>query len=647
MGKYKRMLKSTRSNYWKVFRIVFVIFSLYLTGDAFYRWDGFMYYGSFSDFLPGVALIIIIWSSAALIMALLLCLFGKFVELFFRLFTWKINVDYIMINVCLLMFLSIFMWFGKQAIFRNAPTPIILKLTIASSIILITLVMSWLLRNKMFLIQERITPLVWIYGILVFLSVPLLVYCVGHSDKSDNAPKKLTSISSEDTNRPNIILVTFDALTARKMSVYGYGRTTTPFINEWAKNASKFTMAQAESTYTSPTTASLMTGKRVWTHQLYQPHGYKVMNANIENLPLVLKKNGYYTIALIQNIYASVGTLDIAKSYDITYPVNEFVIFNSISGLIDVTLYKYFSQNIILYDWATRLDFLLGNLLDKLGRFFSNTAEKEYPLEKVFNKFLWLIKKKQPEPFFAWLHLMPPHDPYLPPDPYMGMFDASLKLRTFNDQTMKNKYAYIDITRARYDEFIRYCDNEFENFINESSKHISNTVIILSADHGESFEHNYIGHGERSLYEQLTNIPLIIKETDQTEGTVISDIVEQIDIAPTILELANISIPPWMEGQSLVPLMRGKKYLEKPALSMSVWSTPGGNRIKEGTFAIWEGDYKLIHYLKDNKSMLFDLKADPDEINNLYNVKPEVSSRLLTLIKENLEKANERIRLRE
>ncbi|NIR07741.1 MAG: sulfatase-like hydrolase/transferase, partial [Candidatus Aminicenantes bacterium] len=73
------------------------------------------------------------------------------------------------------------------------------------------------------------------------------------------------------TNRdlPNIILVTFDTLTARDMSVYGYGMPTTPFISKWAKTASLFTKLEAEGNITTPTTASLMTGKRLWTHQTY------------------------------------------------------------------------------------------------------------------------------------------------------------------------------------------------------------------------------------------------------------------------------------------------------------------------------------------------------------------------------------------
>jgi arylsulfatase A-like enzyme len=204
----------------------------------------------------------------------------------------------------------------------------------------------------------------------------------------------------------------------------------------------------------------------------------------------------------------------------------------------------------------------------------------------------------------------------------------------------------VETLRARYNEFVRYCDKQFEDFITQLTKRgkLKNTVIILSSDHGESFEHGYLTHGNEHLYEQVTNIPLIIKEPDQSEGRIINDIAEQIDIPATILELAHIPVPSWMEGRSLVPLMRGKRLLSRPAFSMNFEKNPSrGHQITKGTIAVWEGDYKLIHYLQEKKSLLFNLKKDPRELNNLFDREPEIGKHLLTLIQDNLKKANERI----
>ncbi len=69
-----------------------------------------------------------------------------------------------------------------------------------------------------------------------------------------------------------------------------------------------------------------------------------------------------------------------------------------------------------------------------------------------------------------------------------------------------------------------------------------------------------------------------------------------------------------------------------------------GNQIINGSIAVWEGDYKLIHYLEKNEYLLFNVKQDPQEMDNLIDREPEVGQRLLSLIKSNLEMANERIR---
>ena len=193
---------------------------------------------------------------------------------------------------------------------------------------------------------------------------------------------------------------------------------------------------------------------------------------------------------------------------------------------------------------------------------------------------------------------------------------------------------------------MRYCDDQFEHFITqlEGNTISNNTIIILSADHGESFEHDYITHGGNELYEAVTHIPLIIKEPGQTGGQVIHDFVAQVDISPTILDLANIPVPSWMEGQSLKPLMKGQELSERPVFSMSLYRNPlTRNRITSGTYAVREGDYKLIHRLRQNKSLLFNLKDDPGELHNLIDKEPAEAEHLLNILRENLERANERM----
>ncbi len=649
-------MASLTSSYRQVFRLIFVLFSLFLMGDAFYRWDGFSYYASFSEFLPAVALVSVLWSIVAAFTALLVWLPAAAVEASCRRMGWKVRIEHLLLFIVFFVLSGAAVWFGKRLIWPDAKTTLLLKSALFICIAFASVFAAWLCRCRserwMDVIQERITPLVWLFGILVAFSVPLVAYHAWIKKTDNVVPQKIFQSSVTGRDRQNIILVTFDALAARDMSVYGYQQTTTPFIGKWAKTASLFTGLYAESNFTSPTTATLMTGKRLWTHRRYQTKGAKPVKSNIQSLPLMLKNNGYYNMAFVVNSNASVGGLGISGAFEIAPVPGEFSTPVSLVETINNSIGKLFGDKIRLDDWIVKNDFILGRLLSAVSRDFPETS---VPPEKAFNRFLAVIDNQSPKPFFAWIHVLPPHFPYLPPPPYMGMFDASPGLRTYKNQWRLYTYQYFpqemqpafDIMRARYDEFIRYCDREFEDFIAQLRARdiLKDTVIILSADHGESFEHNYMGHGGPHLYEQVTHIPLIIKEPGQGSGRIVNDLAEQIDIAPTILDMAGIPVPSWMEGRSLLPLMRGESLSSRPVFSMYFEKNPDrGHQITKGTIAVWEGDYKLAHYLEEDKSLLFNLKDDPDELNNLFDKEPETGRRLLDLIRDNLKKANERIR---
>jgi arylsulfatase A-like enzyme len=101
-----------------------------------------------------------------------------------------------------------------------------------------------------------------------------------------------------------------------------------------------------------------------------------------------------------------------------------------------------------------------------------------------------------------------------------------------------------------------------------------------------------------------------------------------------------------MEGRSLVPLIRGENMQERPAFSMTFRENSSmGHPITRGTVAVWYDGYKLIHYFDENnsRSLLFNLKDDPSELDNLIDEDPETGQFLLHLIDANLEKANKRI----
>jgi arylsulfatase A-like enzyme len=602
-------------------------------GNAFFRWDGFKHYASFSEFLPGLSLIIILWTLIAVLASVFIWLFSKLIISISARMGLKVTTERILLFICILFYLLLAIWKIKPFVQPVPGVALHIKLLLFFCASLVAIFITWLLNKKVNnwinTLQEHISPLVWLFGICFLFSIPILTYHTLIKKADDVIPATMPS-SFEKTN---IILVTFDALAARDMSVYGYHRETTPFIKKWAENSSLFTRLEAASNLTMPTTTTLMTSKRLWTHQTYHQQGSRPDKRETENLPLVLLKNGYYTMAFVQNYNASVRTLGIVSSFNYAPRASVFWEPITLLGHIDKFLFRLFAHKIRLYDWIIKPDFIFLELINILSQ---DPTETEAPAENMFKSFLSAVDNISQRPYFAWIHILPPHEPYLPPRAYRGIF----KYSTGPFQTNSDR------KRTKYDEFIRYCDDQFEYFINELSKKdiLKNTIIILSADHGESFEHGYFSHGGKHLYEDVTHIPLIIKTPGQTEGKIIDTIIGQASIAPTILNLAQIPVPSWMEGRSLVPLLNNKQIPERPVFSMNLEENFSlGHAINHGTIAAWEGEYKLINYLGENKNLLFNLKQDPQELINLFDQEPQISQHLLTLINKDLAKVNKKI----
>jgi arylsulfatase A-like enzyme len=654
---------TTKVSFGQLFRLIFVLFSLYLLRNAFYRWDGFSFYASFSEYIPAVALVSILWTVVAFITTVMAWILLRSSERLLDQIGLKIRIEHLLLYGVVSVALGALVWKTKRLLWPDIQTSKQLKFIVFMCVVFVSIYPVWRFRNKagywFKIVQERITPLIWLFGVGVMLSIPIVGFYIWKEDSYKPIPEKFTQsvVSRPEINRPNIILISFDTLAARDMSLYGYERKTTPFIDKWAKYATVFMRVEAENNHTTPATASMMTGKRVWTHQVYQQAGSIPVKSNIESLPGELKKNGYFNVAFVVNPFASVKKLGILNSFDIAplatefYKPRDIISLDSYQwGYFEILLYRVFGDRVRLYDWIMDSR-LLGRLQPLINPKFKiinpENTETAVPPEVAFNKFLDIVDNL-PEPFFAWIHVYPPHAHYLPPKPFRGMFGPYIPPEEYKQFTGDIEASDMRNLRVLYDEFIRYCDKQYEDFIAQLEKkdEMKNTVIILSSDHGESFEDGVFGHRVPELYEQLTHIPLIIKEPGQSVGKIVDDTVEQVDIPATILDLAGIRVPPWMEGRSLLPLIRGEKISPRPAFSMYFEKNRSrGHKITKGTVAVWEGDYKMIYYLEKEEPLLFNLKKDPEEEKNLVDIEPETAKHLLQLIKANLKRANEQIKL--
>jgi arylsulfatase A-like enzyme len=644
---------SAKKGFFVLLRIVFVFSFLQFMRDVFYKWDGYSYYMKFTDFLPDLSLTYIFIALYAVLFAILAWL-GLYI--LYRIIPKSLNVR--LEQLLFWFIICVLFLLGKKIFLKSVSLSKLFGLNYFVILVvggILTGLIVWFLRRHtekiLNVLNDRITPLVWGFMILFFLAVPFsAIKGVIHHIKPElsgyTAVKKEQRTTISQAKRPNIILVVMDALTARDMQLYGYGRRTTPFISEWSKKSVVFKREYSSANWTTPAMMSMLTGQRPWTHKVWYRAYYRNVESYSENLPRLLKESGYAVYGFVQNHYAHPDVLGMGDAFTVKHKSHTFSLPpDSLSGKIR----RYFINRPVAADWILSAQPIVNALIK---HFRTPMSETLVPPKLVYDSFLNYIsesRKRSEErniPFFALLHVYPPHSWYLPPEPYQGIFGDRDR---FNTDIKQKKFAsreyppemqsQIDILRKRYDEFIVYSDRQFGIFMSRLAEtmDMSNTIVILTSDHGESFSHGYQEHDGPYLYEEFVHVPLLIKLPGAQNGKIINTPVEQIDIAPTILELAGIPISGWMEGRSLVPLFKGRPFEPRPVFSMQLIKNRSfGHSISDGTVAVWDENYKLIYYLKNRKTLLFNLQTDPFESKNLSIDKPEVQERLLKLIQENL-----------
>jgi arylsulfatase A-like enzyme len=191
--------------------------------------------------------------------------------------------------------------------------------------------------------------------------------------------------------------------------------------------------------------------------------------------------------------------------------------------------------------------------------------------------------------------------------------------------------------RDRYDELILSVDDEFGSFIRTLQEQGSydNSIIIVSSDHGEVFTPTFVGHGD-GLSDPLIHIPLVIHLPGQKGKKMVLSPAEQVDIAPTILDYVGLSIPDWMEGESLRPFMETEIISQKPKFSMNLDKDSIHGPVRYGVVAIITEGHKLIHNFQENSFALYNLKDDHQEVNNLAEWETERVQSMYGLIRQRI-----------
>lgn len=227
---------------------------------------------------------------------------------------------------------------------------------------------------------------------------------------------------------------------------------------------------------------------------------------------------------------------------------------------------------------------------DQMDALFRDGAEAERVAER------WLDALDGPRAFL-WLHLAEPHAPHVPPERFSAL--------------------------SPYDGEVAYADEAVGRLMRYLKAHqlYDRTTILLVSDHGESLgEHGERAHGLLA-YDGVLRVPLIAKlPGGQGSGSRVTDPVQQIDIVPTVLDLAKAPGAGTLRGRSLMPLVDGRRMPQSPIYAESLF---GAFRFGwPGARVLIEGPLKLV--VEGSREELFDLAVDPGETQNLAHDRPDV-----------------------
>jgi arylsulfatase A-like enzyme len=452
-------------------------------------------------------------------------------------------------------------------------------------------------------------------------------------------------------SRPNILLVTIDTLSAQHMSLYGSVRPTTPNLEVFARGATTFDRAYANANFTTAGISSILTATRPWTHRAVHLPGWPIAEVRGNSLPALLHEAGYKTGYVATNSWAGATRIGLGQYFDFAKDAATTLSVCH-DRLTAILRYDCVASELLPFRFAQLLAERIHYLL------FDRPPNWQFDPRLAMRPALeWLQNDDKRAPLFLWVHLMPPHSPYAAPAPWLGHFDGSPAARTSADSEMPAAYLYkkiskqrVQVLEARYDEAIEYVDNYVGEFLKQALPLLGdNTAVVITADHGESFANGYGMHTGPGLFESIIHIPLIIKFPHQVQAARTSLGTEQVDIAPTLAELARLTPPRLWEGRSLLGNYSSVGAAEIVPAAKVIYAMnfeQNGKRmpLTTGSVAAIDGNWKLVHYMGPLhyplmprlNDELYDLSVDPGETASKMTEQPAEGARLLGLVSAEL-----------
>ncbi len=402
-------------------------------------------------------------------------------------------------------------------------------------------------------------------------------------------------------SRPNVLWITMDSCRYDHLGCYGYRRAQTPNIDRIAGQGLAFSQAIAQASATRYSVPSMVTGR----YPLRVPSRSFAFKPPDEHRTVAegLRELGY-------------GSCVITDEHPVLHSARGF---------------------------------------DQVLRIRKDPAARTHAC-------LQAIDQLKEEPFFIWLYYWDPHIPYTPPDRFRTLFEPvplkqpnppeqhlslpaqkRIPIRDSNgilksDLVVMKRINFLgdvvptELDRQHlinlYDAEIAYVDEQIGRVIEKLKGEDlwDQTLVLITADHGESFgEHGRYYHG-LNLFDEVIRVPLIVKPPGPLEGgRSISNLVRNVDIMPTILDLCGASPPRDLDGISLRSFSQPGSAPAFPAEAgaySEIYYQEGGFR-EHFLMAFRTAEYKLITDMLQGTEQIYDLQADPGERQNLLGSMPD------------------------
>lgn len=436
-----------------------------------------------------------------------------------------------------------------------------------------------------------------------------------------------------------IILLSLDTVRADHLSIYGYGRDTTPHLRRLLQDATLYTRAVASSDMTLSSHASIFTGLYASWHGAYRqppPHGFgRPLAPERDTLAEILARAGLQTFGVVSN-YAYLGhQMGLTQGfgyYDYRLPAR----------FLAETAGQYLREGVRA---------LLAAL------FVAADADPPYRTAAEINREVLALLGRMGEDrrFLLFVNYMDAHWPYVPPPPFDARFPGkqpdllktTAEFRRLEREVMSEHRTITSAERrhleSQYDGAIAYVDAHVGELLARLKQLglYERSLIIVTSDHGEAFgDRNLLEHGV-SVYQDQVHVPLVVKFPNGRQGENVQAGVSSVDLLPTILDILGLPVLPGVHGRTL----RSAAALKDRSVISESFPAPDlldfGPRFHHVQRALFADVFKVVTSTS-GKTELYDLRHDKNETRDLAPKDPQVAERLETALNEWVSRAGGR-----